>query len=42
MEIKIICGFCIYYDSDTCLCDLHPEYEELVEMDTCDDWREED
>lgn len=36
----LICGNCKNYDSDTCLCAIHPEYGELVEEDTCDDWEE--
>ncbi|MDP2364407.1 MAG: hypothetical protein Q8M94_11650 [Ignavibacteria bacterium] len=33
-----ICGNCKYYDSDICECSLHPEYEDMFEEDTCDDW----
>ena len=36
----MICGLCNDYDSDTCLCDKHPEWEELVETDSCDGYEE--
>jgi len=36
--IPRICGTCRYWDSDTRFCECHPEYGELCEMDTCDDW----
>ena len=36
----MICGLCKHFDSDMCFCMLHPSYGELVEMDTCDDWKE--
>jgi len=41
-ECPIICGTCEFYNSDTCFCDKHPEYGELVEQDTCSDWSEDD
>jgi len=37
-----ICGDCKKYNSDTCFCDKHPEYGELVEQDTCSDWSEDE
>ena len=33
-----ICGNCAHY-SKTCFCILHPEYGELVEKDTCFDYK---
>ena len=36
----MICGLCDHYSSDMCFCALHPEWGELVEMDTCDDYEE--
>lgn len=39
---EYICGLCDHYDSDICLCIIHPEYGELVEMDTCSDWEGDD
>ena len=37
-----ICGLCKHYDSDIPYCDIHPEYGELCERDTCDDYEEGD
>lgn len=37
-----VCGTCKDYSSDTLFCDEHPEYGELVEQDTCDDWKEDE
>lgn len=31
----MVCGLCRWYDSDMCFCEKHPEYGEIVEMDTC-------
>ena len=36
----MICGLCGNYDCDMCFCDKHPEYGELTERDTCDDYKE--
>ena len=36
----MICGLCGNYDSDTLFCDIHPKWGELVEMDSCGDYRE--
>jgi len=36
----MICGLCKWYDSDMCFCELHTEYGEMVEMDTCDSYEE--
>ncbi|MCK4320974.1 hypothetical protein KAX08_00425 [candidate division WOR-3 bacterium] len=36
-----ICGTCEHYD-DICFCLIHPEWGEIVEKDSCDDWREDD
>ena len=41
-EPRQICGTCVSYDSDTCFCSEHPEYGELCEQDTCDDWMEDE
>ena len=38
----MICGLCSSFNSDTCFCDKHPEYGELVEQDTCNDWKEDE
>lgn len=38
----MICGNCEFYDSDTLCCERHPEYGELVEEDSCDDWSEDE
>jgi len=35
-----ICGNCKSYDCDECFCVIHPEWGEMVEMDSCDDWKE--
>ena len=40
-----LCDDCIHYipssyDDNVGFCGLHPEYGELVEKDTCDDWKE--
>ena len=40
-----ICGLCKHYDSECAcgpFCDIHPEYGELCEEDTCDDYKESD
>lgn len=37
-----ICGNCKSYDSDTLFCAKHPEWGEMVEQDSCDDWSEDD
>lgn len=37
-----ICGTCKTYDCDILFCSKHPEYGELVEQDTCDDWGEDE
>ena len=37
-----ICGNCQFYNSDTLFCDKHPEWGEMVEQDSCDDWREDE
>ena len=36
----MICGLCKFYESDWCMCYKHPNYGELVEMDSCGDYRE--
>ena len=36
----MICGLCAHFDSDHCFCDIHLDWGEMVEMDTCDDWKE--
>ena len=36
----MICGLCEHFDSDMGFCILHPEYGELCERDSCDDWEE--
>ena len=36
----MICGLCKFYDSDMCFCEKHLKYGELVERDTCSDYRE--
>jgi len=36
----MICGLCKNYDSDMCYCEKHPEWGEMVECDTCDDYEE--
>ena len=35
-----ICGSCYFYDFATCFCSRHPEYGEVCEKDTCDDYAE--
>ncbi len=36
----MICGLCGNYDFVMYFCDKHPEYGELTERDTCDDYKE--
>lgn len=36
----MICGLCKFYDSDHCFCSRHLNWGELVEMDSCQDYRE--
>ena len=36
----MICGLCAHYDSDMGYCEKHLNWGELVEMDTCDDYKE--
>ena len=35
----MICGLCKWYDSDMLFCDIHLNWGELVEKDTCDDYK---
>ena len=35
-----ICGLCKWYDPDMGYCEKHLNWGELVEMDTCDDYKE--
>ena len=39
--LEHICGTCGHYD-DICFCLIHPEWGEMVEQDTCDDWKDEE
>ncbi len=36
----MICGLCKFYDSDMCYCEKHLDWGELVEKDTCSDYKE--
>lgn len=39
-EMEYTCGLCSHFNSDTCLCGKHPKWGEMVEMDTCSDYKE--
>lgn len=38
MKYEYKCGNCKWHDSDMLICDIHPEYKEMLESDYCDDW----